>query len=98
MLRAFERYRFVLPKEVDGEKSIAFPTYVWYNRYTKEVALVSEIERIVKEVDGSMAMEGLPLNNADKDRIRKCLMEPDSLDSVIRALISKHTVPARMRK
>ena len=55
---------------------------------------MSDIERIVEEVNSSMTMEGLPLNGADKDRIRKCLMEPDALDGVIRALIAKHTVSA----
>ncbi len=34
---------------------------------------MSEIERIVREVDSSMAMEGLPLTAEDKDRIRRCL-------------------------
>ena len=41
---------------------------------------MSEIERIVREVDSSMAMEGLPLTAEDKDRIR--------------SLLRKHTVPA----
>lgn len=59
---------------------------------------MNEIERIVKEVDGSMAMEGLPLTAADKDRIRTCLMNPSDLDGIIRALLTKHTVPVRARK
>lgn len=59
---------------------------------------MNEIEQIVKEVDGSMAMEGMPLTMADKDRIRNCLTEPANLDGVIRALLAKHTVPVRARK
>ena len=44
---------------------------------------MSEIERIVREVDSSMAMEGLPLTAEDKDRIRRCLSEPSSLEQTI---------------
>ncbi|MEI3061269.1 MAG: hypothetical protein V8T29_11655 [Oscillospiraceae bacterium] len=54
-----------------------------------------EIERIVREVDSSMAMEGLPLTVEDKDRIRRCLSEPSSLEQTIGSLLRKHTVSAR---
>lgn len=59
---------------------------------------MNEIERIVKEVDGSMAMEGMPLTVTDKDRIRTCLTNPTDVDGTIRALLAKHTVPVRARK
>lgn len=59
---------------------------------------MNEIEKIVEEVDGSMAMEGMPLTAADKDRIRICLTNPSDLDGIIRALLVKHTVPVRARK
>lgn len=58
---------------------------------------MGDIEKIVKEVDSSMAMEGLPLTADDKNRIRKCLTDPAALDGVIGALLTKHTVPARSR-
>lgn len=32
---------------------------------------MGDIEKIVREVDSSMAMEGMPLTREDKDRIRK---------------------------
>ena len=35
--------------------------------------MMSDIESIVREVDSSMTMEGMPLYSEDKDRIRKCL-------------------------
>ena len=54
-----------------------------------------EIERIVREVDSSMAMEGLPLTVEDKDRNRRCLSEPSSLEQTIGSLLRKHTVSAR---
>ena len=56
---------------------------------------MSEIERIVREVDSSMAMEGLPLTVEDKDRIRRCLSEPSSLEQTIGSLLRKHTGSAR---
>ena len=56
---------------------------------------MSEIERIVREVDSSMAMEGLPLTVEAKDRIRRCLSEPSSLEQTIGGLLRKHTVPAQ---
>lgn len=59
---------------------------------------MSDIESILREVDSSMAMEGMPLDAEDKNRIRKCLADPGSLEKVIGSLIEKHTVPARMRK
>lgn len=56
---------------------------------------MSDIEEIIREVDSSMAMEGLPLVDADRERIRKCLSDPASLDRVLHGLLEKHTVPAR---
>ena len=55
---------------------------------------VSEIERIINEVDSSMSMEGLPLTNADKERISVCLNNPKMLDSMISELLKKHKVNA----
>lgn len=55
---------------------------------------MSEIERIINEVDSSMSMEGLPLTNADKERISVCLNNPKKLDSIISELLKKHKVNA----
>ena len=51
-----------------------------------------EIEKVINEVDSSMAMEGMPLSNEDKDRIRICLANPSELNDIISNLIKKHTV------
>lgn len=51
---------------------------------------MSEIERIINEVDSSMTMEGLPLTNADKKRISVCFNNFKMLDSMIRELLNKH--------
>jgi len=56
---------------------------------------VGNIERVIREVDSSMTMEGLPLTKDDKNRIRKCLTDPSALDGVIGNLLAKHTVPLR---
>ncbi len=53
---------------------------------------MSDIERIAKEVDSSMAMEGMPLTNEDKNRIEVCLNNPDELNKIISNLLKKHTV------
>lgn len=51
-----------------------------------------EIEKVISEVDSSMSMEGMPLSNEDKDRIRICLANPTELNDIISDLIKKHTV------
>lgn len=57
-----------------------------------------DIESIVREVDSSMTMEGMPLYSEDKDRIRKCLENPGSLEKIVGSLVEKHTVPSHTRK
>lgn len=59
---------------------------------------MGDIEKIVREVDSSMTMEGMPLTLEDKDRIRKCLTEPSAVEFMISSLLAKHTVPVRTRK
>lgn len=53
-----------------------------------------EIDKIIREVDSSMAMEGMPLTTEDKQRIRKVLSSPASLNAVIAQLIKNRSVPA----
>lgn len=53
-----------------------------------------DIEQVVCEVDGSMSMEGMPLTDADKERIRRYLENPDALHQIICELVALHTVPA----
>lgn len=59
---------------------------------------MSDIESIVREVDSSMAMEGMPLYSEDKDRIRKCLADLGSLEKMVGSLVEKHTIPVHARK
>lgn len=53
---------------------------------------MSEIERIVKEVDSSMSMEGMPLTTEDKNRIKVCLKSSEDFNKTLSALLKKHTV------
>lgn len=64
----------------------------------KEVCTMSDIESIVREVDSSMAMEGMPLYSEDKERIRKCLADLGNLEKIVGSLVEKHTVPASSRR
>ena len=57
-----------------------------------------DVETIVREVDSSMTMEGMPLYSEDKDRIRQCLLNPGSLEKIVNSLVEKHTVPIHQRK
>ncbi len=55
---------------------------------------MSDIEKIICEVDSSMTMEGLPLTSEDIDRIRMYLTDPSILDQLIQDIIKKYTVAA----
>ena len=47
-------------------------------------------EKLIKEVDGSMAIEGMSLTDDDKNRIRYCVENPKQLDVILKRLINKH--------
>ena len=55
--------------------------------YTK-----TDIETVIQQVDGSMAMEGMALSDEDKERIRRTQLEPDKVETVIQELVEKHSV------
>lgn len=54
---------------------------------------MSNEEKIISEVNSSMAMEGMPLTTEDKNRLRSFLSNPDNLENMINELVKKHTVP-----
>lgn len=56
------------------------------------VIALRDIEKIIREVDGTMSIEGMPITGDDKDRIRNCLRNKKKYDEAITALIKKHTV------
>ncbi|WP_444641245.1 hypothetical protein ACRQU7_12755 [Caproiciproducens sp. R1] len=54
------------------------------------------IEKIIGEVNGTMAMEGMPLTEQDKQRLRECITGKTSYDDMVKELAKKHTArPAR---
>jgi len=57
-----------------------------------EVIVVKDIEKIIREVNGTMAIEGMPITKADEDRIRNCLRDNDKYEKTLRELVKKHTV------
>lgn len=48
------------------------------------------MEQLISEVNGSMAIEGMPLTDDDKSRIRRCLENPDEAANILHGLIAKH--------
>ena len=54
--------------------------------------LVKDIEQIIREVNGTMAIEGMPLKEEDKERIRVCLSDKVSFEEMKRRIVEKHTI------
>ena len=52
---------------------------------------MSEIDKIVNEVNGSMAIEGMPLTDEDKERIRISLADRKKFQAILNELILKHS-------
>lgn len=52
---------------------------------------MKNVEQIIGEVNGTMAMEGMPLTDQDKDRLRECITGKTSYDEMVRRLVKKHT-------
>lgn len=50
-----------------------------------------DLEKLIDEVNGSMSMEGMPLTQTDKDRIRHCAGNEELVEKTIAELIKKHT-------
>ena len=53
---------------------------------------MKDIEKIIREVNGTMAIEGMPITKADEDRIRNCLRDNDKYEKTLHELVKKHTV------
>ena len=55
-------------------------------RHRKDVNIMDskETERIISSVGGTMAMEGLPLTEENKDRLRECLEGRKSFEEYFR--------------
>ena len=56
---------------------------------------MKRIEDVIEQVNGTMAMEGMPLTDEDKERIRRCAESPKLVENEIRLLVQKHSAPMR---
>ncbi len=52
---------------------------------------MTKTQRIYANVCATMRMEGMPLQESDKQRVMACLNGKQSFDQSINALIVKHT-------
>lgn len=52
------------------------------------------IEDIIAQVNGSMAIEGMPLTSEDKERIRRCVGNDKLVEAEIQTLLKKHSAPS----
>jgi hypothetical protein len=50
-----------------------------------------DVSQTIREVNGSMAIEGLPLTAEDKRRIHDLLTGKTTIDGVIRSLTEKYS-------
>ena len=50
-----------------------------------------DIEQTIREVNGTMAVEGMPLTDEDRSRLRDILYERVSIDDVLESLKRKYT-------
>lgn len=57
---------------------------------------MSEIDRIINEVNGSMAIEGMALTNEDKERIRVSLSDSEKYKKILKELIAKHSAQVNL--
>ncbi len=54
---------------------------------------MSESERIIANVNATMTMEGMPLTDADKSRIRDCFDGIKSFDETVKELVDYYKKP-----
>ncbi len=52
---------------------------------------MKDLDKLIDEVNGSMSMEGMPLTQTDKERIRHCAGNEKLVEETIAKLIKKHS-------
>jgi len=60
------------------------------------VIMSSNIEKKISAVDATMAMEGMPLTDEDKNRIRDIFAGKLSVDKIVDDLVKKHSQKAKI--
>lgn len=53
---------------------------------------MKDVEKIIGEVNGTMAMEGMPLTEDDRQMLRKCISGDVSTDEMVKRLVKQYTV------
>lgn len=53
---------------------------------------MKDVEKIIGEVNGTMAMEGMPLTEDDKQMLRKCITGDVSTDEMVKRLVKQYAV------
>lgn len=56
--------------------------------------MMRDIERVIKEVNATMTIEGMPITSQDKTRIRTCAGNKELVNKKITELVFKHSVKA----
>ncbi|MDR1320692.1 MAG: antitoxin VbhA family protein [Gracilibacteraceae bacterium] len=54
-----------------------------------------DTEQKIREVDATMAMEGMPLSDEDKSRLRDIFEGKTTVEETVQVLIQKHSPPKR---
>lgn len=57
---------------------------------------MKDTEWIIKQVDASMTMEGMPLTSKDKDRIRSCVGDNQKVESTIQDLVRQYVTESEL--
>ncbi|MGN1108831.1 MAG: hypothetical protein ACI4WS_00515 [Oscillospiraceae bacterium] len=52
---------------------------------------MGNVDQIIKEVDGSMRIEGMELTEENKDNIRICLSDSSRYEEIKQSLIAKYS-------
>lgn len=86
---ARKRHHDALHKQV----SIAITPLMAYNTSTNSKGRVAmkSIEKVITEVNGTMAIEGMPLTQEDRDRIRKYAGNNRLVDKAVSELVKKYS-------
>lgn len=54
-----------------------------------------DVEKIIGEINGTMAIEGMPLTEEDREMLRECITGKTSYDDMVKKLVQKYTVPPK---
>lgn len=71
------------PKPLDGRTKTA------KQRHNPGI-MPRDVERLIGEVNGTMAIEGMPLTDEDKERLRIVLRGEVTADEMVGRLVAKH--------